>query len=415
MSKLEQNIRKLFLVNEGPGARHLTNSHQKFDTNQYPPKPSEDRFSELHATNLHGSRFASHRTAAFGLMAISVCCAAACSRASAKTQSNGPAQPPPIHVDTQVVTERPVQTWLALTGQLKGSQETELAANASGRVLKTLVERGDSVKKGQPLAILDTRAAALTLSELRASAESARASAEVSKTNCERYSALFDKGAVNQAEFERISVGCRTSELGATAAQARAALAAQTLGDGVIRAPFAGSVAERYVDVGEYVRSDSKVATLIDLSSLRLEFTLPEADIRVATQGAPVRFTVAGYPEREFKGTLKYVGARVRPSTRDIVAEALVDSPDVALRPGMFASVHLAAGTAAKPVIPRRSLLDKDGRDIIFVVADGRLEERIVQTGETLEENVAIVRGVTAGEKVVIVPSDKLKNGQRTL
>lgn len=337
-----------------------------------------------------------------------------CSKtASAASEARAKADARPVKVTTQPVTARSVPVWLSLTGQLKGSHDADLAANANGKVIKTLVERGDVVKAGQALAILDTRAAALGAAEARASAESAAANAENAKMNCERYRTLAETGAISQFEYDRNAVQCRTSDLSVSAARARAAIAGQSVGDGVIRAPFAGSVAERYVDVGEYVRSDSRVITLIDLSSMRLEFTLPEAQIVAARAGAKVRFTVAGYPDKKFEGTVKYVGAQVRPTTRDVVAEAVVDAEDVVLRPGMFAAVQLEAGTQDLPVISSKSLLERDGRFVAFVDVDGRLEERIIQVGEALGEEKSISRGIAAGEKLVVAPTHELKNGQR--
>lgn len=351
--------------------------------------------------------------ALLGVAALGATCG--CTSASASTSPTAASPAAAIHVDTHAVSARPVPVWLTLTGQLKGARETDLAANTTGRVVKTLVERGDVVKAGQPLAILDTRAAALSLKEAHASAESAAASAENAKLNCARYQALAETGAISQSELERTNVQCQTSELGVAAARARAALIGQSVGDGIIRAPFAGSVAERYVEVGEYVRSDSKVVTLVDLSAMRLEFTLPEANVAAARPSAKLRFTVAGYPDRQFEGTVKYVGAQVRPTTRDIVAEAIVDTPDVALRPGMFASVQLANGTHDAPVVPRGSLVERDGKFVAFVASNGVVEERIVHVGESLGDEAAVTRGLAAGERVVVAPSPELKNGQRIL
>jgi len=316
-------------------------------------------------------------------------------------------------VQTQPVGTRPVTVWLALTGQLEGSRETDLAANVNGKIVKTLVERGASVSAGQPIALVDTRAASLNLAEARVGAEAAEVAAANAKANCERTRALAERGAISPAELERSDTQCRTSELSLSAARARASLAGQLVGDGVIRAPFAGSIAERFVDVGEFVRSDTRVATVVDLSSLRLKFTIPEVHIAAAQAGAKVRFSVAGYPDKSFEATLRYVGAQVRPTTRDLVAEAVVTQPDVTLRPGMFASVALAAGDSARPVVPRGALLARDGRQLVFVVVDGRLEERIVQTGESLGDEVAITRGLAAGERLVVAPNPELRNGQR--
>jgi RND family efflux transporter MFP subunit len=265
------------------------------------------------------------------------------------------------------------------------------------------------------VAVLDTRAAALGLAEARASAESAAAAAENAKMNCDRFRALAEQGAISQFEYDSQSVRCRTSDLTVSATRARAELAGQNVGDGVIRAPFAGSVAERYVDVGEFVKSDSRVVTLVDLSRLRLEFTLPEVRIAAARPGAKVRFNVAGYPDKRFEGTVRYVSAQVRPTTRDVVAEAIIDTPDVELRPGMFAAVELLTGNETTPVVASKSLLERDGRFVAFIEVDGRLEERIVHVGETLGEEKVVLRGLSAGDKLVVVPTHELKNGQRTL
>jgi RND family efflux transporter MFP subunit len=338
-----------------------------------------------------------------------------CSKSASAASDTGTKSPGAVKVETLAVTARTVPRWLSLTGQLKGSRDADVAANANGRVVKTLVERGDVVKAGQPIATIDTRAAALNLAEARASAESAAANAENAKMNCERFRTLAEQGAISQFEFDARSVQCKTSDLAVSAARARAALAGQTVGDGVIRAPFAGSIAERYVDVGEFVRSDSRVVTLVDLTKLRLEFTVPETQIAAARPSATVRFTVSGFPDKRFEGTVKYVSAQVRPTTRDVVAEAVIDTPDVDLRPGMFAAIELAAGSQTLPIVNRTSLLERDGRFVAFVSVDGRLEERIVQLGEGFGEETTVLRGINVGERLVVSPSRELKNGQRVL
>lgn len=338
-----------------------------------------------------------------------------CSKPAQAEPSPAGLEPVSRKIETQQVAARTVSVWLSLTGELKGTREADLAANANGKVIRTLVERGALVKAGQPLAILDTRAAALNLAEARASAESAAAAAENERINCERFSKLAQQGAISQAEYDSHSIRCQTSNLAASAARARAAMAGQYVGDAVIRAPFAGSVAERYVDVGEFVRADSRVATLVDLSSMRLEFTVPETKIAAARPGAKVRFSVAGYPNKQFGGTVKYVSAQVRPTTRDVVAEAVVDAPDVDLRPGMFAAVQLEAGSEQMPVVASQSLLKRDGRFVAFVEVNGRLEERIVHVGETLGDESVVNRGIAPGDKLVVAPTHELKNGQRVL
>lgn len=319
----------------------------------------------------------------------------------------------PSKVTTASVTRKEAPSWLLLTGQLKGAHETDLAANTAGRIIATKVERGSTVKVGDPIAIVDMRAAALSAAEATAQAANARTQAAAAKLDCERAKSLGASGAISKAETDRLDAQCRSSDHVVSAMDARSRLAAQNVGDGVIRAPFAGTVAVRNVDVGAYVHADTKVVTLVGLERLRLEIAIPETRIASAKAGTRVRFTVAGYADRSFDGTLRYVAGSVRQATRDIVAEADVDDPDGLLRSGMFASVQLAQAPTELPAIPRSSLVQRDGKPAAFVVAGGRVEQRFIQPGDELAGGLlAVHRGVREGESVVVAPAETLSNGQ---
>ena len=322
------------------------------------------------------------------------------------------APPPAIHVDTVEVRDEPIPRVLALTGTLRGKQQTDLAANAAGRVLATLVERGSEVKSGDLIARLDTRAASLSAAEARANADITKTRADTAKRDCDRFASLLAQGAIAQAEYDRVADQCSTSGGSIAAAQARAASAAQMVGDGMIRAPFAGIVTERYVNVGEFVRQDTKVVTLVAIDSLRLEFSVPEAEIAALKPNGAMTFTVPSFPGKPFTGTVRFISAALREATRDMIAEAVVDNADRALRPGMFASIALFVGEAPLPVVPKTAVVEKDGRTHVFAVVEQRLEERVVQIGARKGDLVAVVRGLRSGEKVVAAPTDAIKNGQ---
>ena len=149
---------------------------------------------------------------------------------------------PPLSVQTEPARTIDVPVTLRLTGTLRGERETDLAANVSGRIIATSVERGEQVKPGQVLARVDTRAAALSAADARAQVGSIKAQADQARAECERYEQLKAKGAISDLEFQQKITQCSTLPLNVEAASARAALAAQNVGDGVIRAPFAGQV-----------------------------------------------------------------------------------------------------------------------------------------------------------------------------
>jgi RND family efflux transporter MFP subunit len=239
-----------------------------------------------------------------------------------------------------------------------------------------------------------------------------RAQEEQAQGECARYEQLKQKGAISDLEYQQKITQCRTLPLSAQAATARAALAAQNVGDGVIRAPFAGVIAERFIEVGQFVRQDSKVVTIVSVDPIRLELAVPEADAAKVREGAELSFGVAAHPGRRFAGQVRFVSGVVRRATRDLVVEAVVDNHERLLMPGMFADVALTVGTIQLPSVARKSLLVRDDQSHLFVLSEGRLEERIVALGPALGERVSVVRGVKPDDRVVVSELSELSNGQ---
>lgn len=309
---------------------------------------------------------------------------------------------------------RPTPRYLTLTGTLNGNRSSDVAADASGKVIQTLVERGQKVTKGQPLVRLDPRTATLNAEEATASAAAAEANLNLAKSDCERAEKLFKDHAISQAEYDRLSSACSSQGKQAEAAIARARLAGQVLGDATVRSPFAGMVAQRLVEEGEYVGRETKVATVLQLDPLRLELTVPESDARWIQEGQDVRFDVAGFDKQSFTGTIKYIGPSLRSETRDLVVEAVIANKDGVLKPGNFAVAKVTLGEVPTPVIPRAAVRDDGETYRAFVVKEnGSLEERLIQLGPDLTGGfVAINKGVEPGERVVASVSEDLRDGQ---
>lgn len=338
--------------------------------------------------------------------------AAACSRESRAAREVQP-EAPKVHVDTVVVVERAVPKLLRLTGELSSDERTDLAANAAGRVTQTFVERGDHVAAGAVLAQLDARSAALSRAEAEANATSASAQLANARADCERYTGLLAKGAITPQEYDKQHTSCETQAASAEAARARAAEATQSLTDSSIRAPFAGVIADRFVHVGDYVHPDTRVVTLLVDDPLRLELTVPEANVGSVRPGLVVSFETVAMPGRTFQATVKYMGREIREATRDLVVEAVMDNADHALLPGMFVAAQLPVGEETLPVIPQRALVARDEARSVFVVVDGHLVERMVQLGSKVDDLVAVEDGVKKGEQVVVSPPPDAADGAR--
>jgi len=335
---------------------------------------------------------------------------AGCQHADAATQETKVVAPK-VHVETTAITTQTVPKLLTITGVLEANMRTDLTANAQGRVVRTFVERGDHVKAGQLLAQLDARAAALTQAEAVANAQSATETLKNLRADCERYKKLLERGAITQQEFDKQTTSCVTQGASEEAARARSAEAAQTLNDSAIRAPFAGVVGERFVTIGDYVHADTRVVTLLVDDPLRLQLTVPEPSIGFVKEGLAVSFETVSRPGKTFQATIKFLGREVRQNTRDLVVEAVSDNAEHVLLPGMFVTAHLTVGTETVPVVPKKAIVRVESSDTVFVVVDGRLEQRVLQEGAVVGDSVAVLDGVKKDEKVVTNPSSLTIDG----
>jgi membrane fusion protein (multidrug efflux system) len=317
---------------------------------------------------------------------------------------------PRLKVSSAVIEARPVPREITLTGVLAANERSDLAANASGRVINVFVELGQRVAQGEPIAQLDKRTAVLSAREASANVQTMVEQLNASKKDCERYEKLLAKGAITQQEHDRAIGQCQTQGSSELAARVRVQQAAQMLSDATIRAPFAGKIADRFVHVGDYVMPSSRVVTLLSDDPLRLRLTVPESDIGSVKTELAVRFESAGVPDREFQATVKYIGGEVREQTRDMVIEAIVDNHEGILLPGMFVTAHLATGVRDLPVVPKQALLTGTTPSV-FVLDGERVRQRLVQLGPPQGELLSILDGVRVGEKVVLNPAKQLSDG----
>lgn len=319
--------------------------------------------------------------------------------------------PKPIKVESAAIAARSVPRILPLTGTLTAELRTELTANATGRVMKTFVERGQRVEKGAVLAQLDIRSAVASVAEARAGVASAKTQLDAARAECERYDVLVARGAITQQEHDRQTASCKQQLAAVAVSQARASSVALVVGDGTIRAPFGGVITERLVSAGDYVQASSKVVTLVVSNPLRLQLTVPERRISEIREGELVTFSPSALPGRTFSGQVKYVSGEVRPNTRDLVVEAIVPNGDGALLPGMFVEASLHVGEREMPVVPKSAVFTTGEEKSLYVVKDKRLELRIVKLGVEAGDGFALEEGAVRGESVVLHPSPSMSDG----
>jgi membrane fusion protein (multidrug efflux system) len=320
----------------------------------------------------------------------------------------------PIAVKQAEAQALKVPRTLVLSGSLIGSQEAKVAAGAAGKVVQTFVERGSVVHKGGVIAKLDARAVGAQAQEAAAQAESAKAQEAQAKLDCARTEQMLEKGAISKADYDKAHTACESTKWSVSAAEARKTLTAEALRDTEIKAPFSGMVIERFVTAGEYVRADSPVVSLVDVDALRVELTVPEADVVSIKQGMVVDFHTASNDNGPaYRGKIRYIGPSVRAQTRDAVVEAAIENPGHDLRPGMFVTAKVALGEQTLPAVPASAVRADGTLRHVFTVTDGRLEDHLVQVDDARAGLVPVVTGIKAGDRVVVDVTAEMRDGAK--
>ena len=318
---------------------------------------------------------------------------------------------PPVKVETGAIEHRQMPRYLTLTGSVAADRQSDIAANVSGRVTNTYVERGMPVKLGQVIAVVDSRSAGFQVAAAVAQSQAAQTQVSLARQDCERADTLFSQGAIAKAEFERLKSQCTAQLYTANAAQANADLANKAAGDTIIRAPFDGIIGERFVNVGEYVQPPTRVASIFAINPVRVSLSVPEPAVSLVKEGQTLELQVSSWPSRSFPATVRFVSPTLRQNTRDLIVEASAKNDDGALRPGMFATAKLAVGEDEQPTVPVSAIKVEGTVRRLFLARNGQAFEVVVQTGVEKDGRIAVLEPLAAGEKVILAPPPGLRDG----
>ncbi|NKI34716.1 efflux RND transporter periplasmic adaptor subunit [Wenzhouxiangella sp. XN79A] len=313
--------------------------------------------------------------------------------------------PPPATVEVVEAAEQRWRSALTAIGSLRAVNGIRVANEVAGVVDSIEFESGQAVEAGDVLIHLDDETD-------RAALETRQAEAQLARQQFERFSDLIGQDAVSRAQFDE-------AQANAQAAQARVHEQEALVAKKTIRAPFAGVLGLRQVDLGQFIPVGTPIVEINMLDPIQVDFTLGERDLPRIAVGDPVRVRVAAYPDDVFEGTILAIESSVRPATRTVEVRARLANPDARLRPGMFANVTAFRREQRNVVtVPRTAISYNTYGDFVFALREGEGEngttvERVqVRTGEVRDGRVEIVDGVEAGQRVVAAGLLRLRNGQ---
>jgi membrane fusion protein (multidrug efflux system) len=336
--------------------------------------------------------------------------------AAGKTGKTGEPAPPPTMAlgpeDTAVVTPGPVESGPALTGTLTAQRQAAIRAQIAGSVLTVTAEPGQAVTRGETLARLDSSALTDAYNSARSAATSAKSALAVAEREAARQETLVKAGAVAQRNVETAQQSVVAARATLAQAQAQIASAEKQLANTTVTAPFSGVVSERPVSAGDVVQPGTSLYTVVDPSSLQLEAAIPAEQLAALKVGSPVGFTITGYGDRTFKGSITRINPSADPTTRQVRVYAEIPNPG-GLVAGLYAEGRVESESRHGLTLPIAAIDRRMAKPAVLVVRDGKVARVDVQLGLADEkaQRVEVLQGVAAGDVVLLGAAQEIAPG----
>lgn len=290
------------------------------------------------------------------------------------------------------------------TGTLMPVQQMLLNARVAGDVIDVPVREGESVAAGEVVLRQNNLEATSRLAQAEAAVQSSRAELETAREQMKKFRVLSQQNFFSRNDLEKAEtqVAVYTSQLKAN--EAAVLMAKKALNDAVLRAPFAGVVAERLVEPGQLVMPNTPLLRLVDLRQLELAIQLPSSEIARVHEGQTLTFSVDAFGDEQFKARVVRLNPLAKASNRRITVYAAVNNADLRLRGGLFAKGALVDEKAPFGlVIPLTALQEKDGKSGVMAIRQNRLVWQPVVLGQqnARTNQVIVTSGLAEGERIL--------------
>ncbi len=350
---------------------------------------------------------------------------------------------PSINIEAVTVSQMyPSQTFTLLnaSGYVVPQRKAAVASKVTGRLVALSVEEGSRVKKGEVIGKLEnedviafSRQASSNLNVAEFNLEQVQAELNDAASSFKRNQELLKNGYISQAEYDAGEARYKKALAAKASAEAsvRAAIAGLEVSKlnieyTLIRAPFDGVVLTKNADIGDIVtpigaaaNAKSALVTMADMDSLQAEVDVSESNLRQIKIGQPCEVQFDALPESRFSGTVHMIVPTADRSKASVLVKVKFLDKDSRILPEMSVKVAFLSREATvdekKPltVINSSAIIDRDGKKFVFAIINNKAKETQINTGISIGEMTEVVSGLKIGDKVVIKPLDKVKDGSR--
>ncbi len=330
------------------------------------------------------------------ITALSVLAIAGCQSSDANTQTAPEGAPKPVVLT--VAGKSPGSQYVEQMGTVTARQRAGIETKIQAQVQRIPIALGTHVRKGDLLVELDTR-------DLHAHVDQAQAVLQQVSQDYARYKRLFEQGAVTQQDYEAAKMQQSVAEAALAEAQAMLSYAQ-------ITAPFAGTITEKSVNVGDLAVPGRPLFVLEDNTPRQLVVGIPESYRLAISPGDSVPVAIAA-GDAQITGVVGEISPSADPSSRTFTAK--IDLPESAnVRPGQIARMLLNAGGSESVAIPISALVHRGQLELVFVAApENRANLRLVRTGRIYQDKIEILAGLNAGDRIVNTAPAGLADGDR--
>lgn len=356
------------------------------------------------------------------VLAVALAIACSPSRSTPADQMDSLAEGLTPSVQAVVPERRTLIREIRLPASVEAFEQTMLYAKVSGYLKTIHVDKGDRVRKGQVLAVLDVPEMAAEAEEVKARLAEAVAEAELRRITFERLSKIQVKEpeVISQQEVDLARAEMERARAAVNVARASQSKLEALMHYSSLYAPFSGVVTERFVDLGALIQSAAAtrqatpVVTVMNMSKVRVYVHVPESDVRYVKEGKPALLEVDALAGRRFDATVTRFTSALDLETRTMKVEIDFLNADGALLHGMYGNVTLTFEERADALcLPPEVLFVEEGQSFVFCVRDGAIEKRAVTTGMEAQGVVEILKGLSGSERVVTGDRSGLQEGMK--
>jgi len=295
------------------------------------------------------------------------------------------------------VTETEFADFVEAVGSTFAYESAEITSNVTEVVQKINFRDGQHVKKGDVIVVL-------RYAEESAQLTAAKANLKEQEREIERLSGLVKNGAAAVSALDARNTQKQLAEQQILQFQAQ-------VSDRIIRAPFDGVLGLRNISVGSLVSPQNIITTIDDLSTMRVDFTVPEIYLGQVRSNLPIQAVSQAYPDQVFKGKVTQVDTRVDPSSRAIRIRAEIPNERQLLKPGMLLYVELALEKGTSPSIPERSVIQTGEKKFAFKVSKDLVQRTEISLGRRKPGYVEVLSGLSLGDSVATSGLQDLNDG----